>query len=87
MVCYLAVYWAFYLMYLWLSLYKKDSVAFATERSVYPKDLVVYITLLLSNLFYGNVVLSVLMLLWKIRNVAVWWRADKNLLVFMLEYI
>lgn len=43
MVCYLAMYWAFYLMHLWLSLYKKNSVAFATETSVYPKDLVVYI--------------------------------------------
>lgn len=37
-------------MYLWFSLYKKNSVVFATKKiSVYPKDLVVYRMLFLST--------------------------------------
>lgn len=57
MVCYLAMHQGFYLTYLWYSLYKKNSVVFATKISVYPKDLVAYSMLFLYNLFHGNIVL------------------------------
>lgn len=49
MVCYLAMYQGFYLIYLSFSLYNKNSVVFATKISVYPKDLVVYSMLFLST--------------------------------------
>lgn len=50
MVCYLAMYQGFHLIYLCFSLYKKNSDVFATKISVYPKDLVVYSMLFLSTI-------------------------------------